>query len=561
MQTTTLPTPSPTLSQRVDAFWQRWRYGVLIITVIVHMVYAFLAGPLMLSDGATQNSALFSLLGGHGVATPVVTSLDDLSQVTYQPVTWWPPTKTFALVPFYAVTQDLWWAAMLLEWSGIILLFTANFAVLEALDTLLPPWSRLAVWLFWLLIQAPTVLDTNLYSLALFTLSLALAVWSVRLSRTHWSWAIAIGLAMGMAAMFRYAYYPYIVVLPFMFTVYAWVKKDLRWVRTALLGLLAAAACIGFITIYNSSQLGTTRLAPVYVDDSTRLYVSNLTRFFPFPVSFLQIQRVLGSVFNRLNNPFVASVILWSIASLFLLVWLRWTWRVVWGFWRRQTPRYSQEVLFFFAVGALVLPMTAAMLTLLSLRSAPSGMWTFVEEVRYYAPTWIFGTVAIAAMIGTGARTRWDRLLKGILLMVLAGTVVIGIPARLANWRFLADTRLPIATEIGGRDFVLYDVLTAVKQQQDQVVVAWSDLWDAAKYISQASLQNVPLLIADGEAWDENSRLHTSQPTVMVIVLPSNYEQVTSHGMTIMRRWIDDYKGVSVYQDQDVIIFTIDVLS
>ena len=110
--------------------------------------------------------------------------------------------------------------------------FSAWFVITETLGDFFSIPVRLALWLFWIVIYNPVLASTDGFTLAIFR-----QVW-------HWSSSDSSGekprtvgslewVSHGIGDSLRYAYWPFVVVVPGSLLFYALLNKRYDWIKWA----------------------------------------------------------------------------------------------------------------------------------------------------------------------------------------------------------------------------------------------------------------------------------------------------------------------------------------
>lgn len=543
----------------LNRIWERWRWLLLALVIVLQCFYAFMGGPAYQHDAGQQNGAVWNLLEGKGVALNTSLNPDDISDVSTYGVTWWPPVKTFLLAPLMGLTgENIWCAAMWLEWVFLAVLFVAYFLLLEAFSESIAPWVRLAIWSAWIFVSAPTSGDTNMMSLACFTLAIALSVWSVRLDRSTLAWGISIGGAMAMSMGLRYAYYPYLIILPLLFAVYGALSQRKAWWRVGLLVAAIGVTTILGIVSYNYAQSGVF-LAQVQ-DETSRVTGQvnwhHLRQFYPFAGDAIGAA-IFSYWIPRLNLPLLWShAMQWAVTLVLCAVQLRFIIPTWLSYLKNRACPHPEA--FFWGASVLVHGLTISMLTYMSLRyiSEVNG-WTQVGDPRYYAPLWPFTVVGVGMMLSQNSFYRVDRFLKGTLVICLVVSLGFGVLNRVGNWRTYARDGIAM----GGlrvQDSTLKDFLGQAQAEGLQAVVFVARFSDTPTYAAaEAGLAHASIYSG---TWNEGMTLQTTRPTRVFLILSPEYVQATDIRTLIMRDWIDTHKAQLLPQERlQGSVFTFDL--
>jgi hypothetical protein len=487
---------------------RRWRFVLLVAAIGLYSLYAFLNGPTFDWDYGYQLGAAQQIVAGNGVTNAYVSTLHDLSNIEYRSVTWWTPGESWFAAALLRITGDIWWSAYLLEVVHIALFFAAWFIILEALEEWLNPKACTLVWLSWVLIFAPIVSGTDQAALAWYSLSLALCLLMVRAPRWMFVFSLGAGLAVGMAAIIRYAYAPMLAVLPVVWAYYALRTGQWRWLRAVLpYGIGAALPMLAILLFFRSA----TGANPAQMDSG--FFLNQLTTLYPFPASSVGASFGVPYIADKLalGKPLLTGV-MWLISGVLVAAFIAMYAKPIWK------PQKTVPTLALFGLHGMatcsIIVVTLAYLTVRYLQFGDG--WTFGSEMRYYAPTWGYFSVAAFALLTQSRASGRQRLL--ILLVIGVVTLCLGAAAftRAANVRHL----LTSAPRYGGTERItspLYQVLTQAAEDGRPVVFVTGNLFDPTKVRSEVALANAAFY--DGTL-DADASLDAQQPVTLVLGVP-----------------------------------------
>ena len=119
-----------TLIRKINPTYLFWFCLLLALTLRVKYEMNF---PQLDSDYATETEAAKNFSEGHGFSVAIVNP-NNLSEITYKPLTMWPVGYAMALLPLYYISGSFINAAVLLQCISVVILifgFIKLFKVLE----------------------------------------------------------------------------------------------------------------------------------------------------------------------------------------------------------------------------------------------------------------------------------------------------------------------------------------------------------------------------------------------------------------------------------------------
>lgn len=520
---------SPPLSAAHDRFykpllnnWHRLRWLLLLLAILVHAVYAYYDSQLITSDIGTQIGAVYNLLDGHGYTVTRVFNPQDLAAVEYRALFSWPPGYSVMLAPLLLLTNDVWWAANILDWLFIILFFVAWFIILEQLPGIFTPGVRLFIWFFWIVIYAPIFTTTNHIAAALYIASLAVFIRGFTHNGSLTGSALLAGVLVAIAALTRYAYLPLIAVMPLALIFYSFFQAQRR---RLLWGLALAYGTIGLLPsilllIHNQVTAGQTTVLEAR-SRAVGFFTENLLTFTPFPLHSMNLDYALRAIVERLTVPYTLyNLIAWGIALLMLVIF---TTVILSGLWRgwQQRPVQQRGDLFFMIVSLLSVIVVVAELSVLAVRyeGREADGWAFVGEPRYYAP--ILGMIFVMLVVSASGNLpgRWIKRLRVPAIAVLVLAVVLGGMVRIANVRYLAGQGL-LSGGVERLDKQPFQVVYTARQETEQPVIM------IAGYVFDTINIQALTAAANGRYFNapvtDDIQPGTSEPVTVILGIPDD---------------------------------------
>ncbi len=390
--------------------------------------YAFSAfGP----DKVCQTAAAQAFVDGRGLSLPIV---DAGLRIGTIPLQGWPPGYSVLVAGALALVGDPFRATVLIDSASVLCLLTSWWVALGTLPSSIRPQVRLLIFAFCALAFVPTTAlpSTDLLALALLSAGWVLAGACGPSTSRLW---LAAGLLAASCAV-RYAYWPIALVVP----VAAAFREPLSQVRRTLTILLAfpLAGVLALAAYMRSSTGAITYFAARH--PTTGWYVGNLLKMHPFPVSVLGLDSFATDFIVKSGLPTALFSLPWlpaAVLGLALITQLRAT-RFESG-----PGAHACGSSYVYSLAALMTVVTVAMLAYLGVRFPPEpfnwalgGVWCYVQEPRYFAPTWYFFLLAtVTTVVAPPRNGRWSKYLQYSCLAVLVTAGALG-SAR-TSWRWV----------------------------------------------------------------------------------------------------------------------------
>jgi len=509
----------------------RGRFLLCLMSIAAALLLLFYNGPELYNDYGIQLGIASQMAQGHGIAIPSVEQATALDNWIYTPVTWWPPAHSTAIALLLPVTHDVWWAAYSVEALYIAVFFLAWYIIIELLPPMVTAHVQTGIWLIWLLLAPPLTNGTNQGALAFYSLSLACLLALIRLPRQVLWLSLGAGLGVMLACFLRYAYMPLLIVFPLVIGRLFWKTHNRRLIAAEAIYSVIVAGGLLLLALFVQSGHGTPANA------TKGFYWENLTKFYPFPADMIG-----GNGIHYLMSRFgLPEALFWGVGwalSLILIGVLLWA---AWQMFRRppsDPDDFMAEVLW--AHGGMTLALVCGSLAYLSVRSpAQGGIWTFVQEMRYFAPTWGYFVIAVAVFASNTALSNTGKRLRILVFIVFTVCLLLQGAVRTVTFATLVR-KLPLG---GGESRILqptYRILRQAVQSGRPVVYMTCDYFDMATLRAEIALATVA--IYDGPFSSELA-LEAAQPVTVVMGVP---KQPKAACTAPLMAWIERYSAVKI---------------
>lgn len=366
-------------------------YGAFVIAIILRLHMEFML-PDMLFDKMYQLTTARHLSQGNGISFALANS-ENLSKFDYRLISVWPPGYALVVAPLLYAGVDFFTAALLIDFLGIFIFFSALYMLLH----LLRPYLKLSILPFIPLYLAVAyspfrlIASTDLLSLAFFLLSWALLFCIIKENKS-----IA-GVGNGMVALFgvssfvcsffRFAYYPLSLLLPTLLVMYA-IRHDRTKLKQGILAFTITLALISIQLFYQSLAADNINfLDQYYPEPQPRLYFEHLLKFDSvFVNSFFHdfiLKKVLKGDLMMVFNLFFTTL-------MAFLLWAGMEQNIILSI-KISNKRKDKLISTFFLFSLIFIITIIVFLTFLSLRYPLdiARNWTFVQESRYFAPVYL----------------------------------------------------------------------------------------------------------------------------------------------------------------------------
>ena len=355
----------------------------------------------------------------------------DLGVAYQESIDGWPAGYSVLATPIIKLTDDPWLADFTLQWAGSVLFFVATYAILKQLHGFTER-SRLGLWCYWAFLCSPlgvgfpyhdytmthgweetTVESSGIIAVGCYSLALAISMTMAARRNPSASMGLIVGGLAGLAGLFRFPYWPLIIVFPLSFGLLAYLDGR-RWLQPSLSSGLAAAAGLTMVAWLDQSLIGS--VAPAYPLRQTGIFWSSLSRFY---VDFLSwpfgMPTSWPSVCASQSWPEIAATLgrrLFDLAVLFALVHSAY---LAFRATREKSENSDLTLPFFWFVGLLTIAITCGMLGILAVRNPPKPWGTTPASIgRYFAPTYLFSVIALFT---SAQQPRFGRIFGAFILL------------------------------------------------------------------------------------------------------------------------------------------------
>jgi len=504
-------------------------------------VLLFYNGPEFSNDYGFQLGAARHLVEGNHISIAFADNAAALDEWTYPRLRWWPPGHTIATALFLPLTQDVWWAAYSVEVIYTALFFFAWYIIIEFSSPRVTPRIQTGIWLTWLLLLSPLTNGTNQGALAFYSLSLAGLLALIRWPRYAVWLGFFCGVSIALALSVRYAYLPLVVVFPLIVGGVFWVIRDRRLLAASAAYSIIVVAGMIFLTFF-MQEGGSTA-----IDSIKGFYWENLLSLHPFPAVSVGGNGI-EYIVRRFGLPaYLFSLTAWGLSVVLTLLLIRATWRSY-----RESSSESSALMdrAFWSHGCLTIGLVVASLAYLSLRSAPQGgIWTYVEEMRYFAPTWTYFTMALAVFVSeTWPMLSFHRRLRTLIIAGFAACLLLQGALRGVNFYSLIR-KLPLE---GGETRILvpsYRMLRQASEAGHPVIYMTCDHFEMSGVHAEVALARAAIY---GGSYSSDLALDAEQPVTVVMGLP---KRQTATCFVPLTAWIERYGAVKIGEIADFVTF------
>lgn len=380
--------PSGLMTSRLAG---RLTLGVVLIAVCLHGYEAFWS-PSSGPDKLGQISAAAALLNGEGYAVarwnPATGGMEHGALNTS------PPLYSLLVAGFVGAGLSPVDAALLLDAAAVALFLLSWAILLRRIEREGAGVNPLAVMILWLAgaspVAAAIVNPTCILALALFSASLAMVVTDTAEQSRAGALARGAtgGLLMAGACLTRYAYVPLAVVAPFALLFRNGRRRPGVWWMAILYVAIPAVTLFPWLQ-RNQERTGSPTFLKANLPEP--LDLGKLKRSYPFPVAALNLD-------SPLSRPILAltagrggrRAAMWVLAVLVSVACLDGLRRMRQAGRGGATNGSASRLLA--EIGLATMVLTVTMLVTLTLREpyqffeGPDRPWTYVAEIRYYAP-------------------------------------------------------------------------------------------------------------------------------------------------------------------------------
>ncbi|MCB9046928.1 MAG: hypothetical protein H6550_12420 [Chitinophagales bacterium] len=392
---------------------------VLLILSCVGRISLTLHYMDLLPDKVRHILAAKNMNEGHGFATSYQ-SIENVTETVYTPITAWPPGYSILVGAMQKITGGYLSAAIAIDVLSVILFYLGLYVLLDRYKEQLNKSIAAFILIFFGVSLAPfgQLSSTDLLSISFFMFAVGLFMkWIDNGMKTNWVVLLFV-LSAFIPAFARYGYYPIVFIFPiFLFALFL-LKRDKAYLfRSVTLFVLFG----GLIALYAYYQYRLSGVTPATtlperhrVDDGVSIYWENIKEFNEFVYN-----GILSDFFitNRLSGTLAL-----IYKSIKLLITFAFCFLIIHVCYREYISKRLRNVNLFILVTYLV---NVSFLVLLSLKNpmdrSMTGdvlyVWTYVIELRYFAPSYILALIFV--LYNYGNWSRFEGLFVNAIIMPL----------------------------------------------------------------------------------------------------------------------------------------------
>jgi hypothetical protein len=409
-------------------------------TVILVRMADTLWNPVFGTDKLNQLAGAINLLEGHGVSY-AYSEAKAPAVIYYKLIDQWPPGYSWLAAAGIFLTSDLYYAVILNDLFFTLLQLVSAAWLISLFPRISSHTKMFWFWAFALNTNLVYMTATDTAAMGGYTLALACVLYSIQQQKGSLWAGITAGMALTFCLVMRYAYLPQAVLMAVMLTLILGLEKNkdqLRFVVSLTVTLLA-----GFAVYYLLSPGGG--IHPVYsgrVVKAKSFFPEHVIRFnyafiYQGFFSVSELRLLVAEIFGSAGTMYHVAVVLTKVAALIAGIAAMIALIVMFGressrLFNKRSP-FMSETIGHSSAFALVLcggmGCNVLLLVYLSLTNpmqtwAKDG-WTFVQEARYYVPSWlslwIAGGISLREKDG---RQLWNSIVYWTPIILLAVNVV-----------------------------------------------------------------------------------------------------------------------------------------
>jgi hypothetical protein len=392
--------------------WDKVSFLAFVVALVVR-AHATLMLPDLPPDKLRQLSTARQWAEGNGV-TMAYAHTDDLANFNFVPVGVWPPGYAILVGTLLKLNVDYVEAAIIADLVGVSSFFFGLFLLVRIFKPYVNPFFSILLFIYFSVAYSPfrLIFSTDLLSLGFFVSSFALMLHMIvkapdMSSVKKYFLAFVVAVLAFLCSFFRFSYYPLSFAIPFIMLLYGMLKVNaLR--KPALLSFGALILFIFLLLSYQKLVANNLNyLTDYHPEQFNHFQFQNLIKFDPVLANaFLpvfQLKKVLGYRIALGMVLFISGFVAVAIFQGPIAVLVNQL--------RRKAIEIS-PISVFYSTGLILCAVNIFFITVLSLRFHPlpvewtsDGLWTYVQETRYFAPTLTFIilfvlTIAFYSLIG-----------------------------------------------------------------------------------------------------------------------------------------------------------------
>lgn len=415
---------------------QRTRYIKIFILIIVLVVSAahVVFDTKFWSDEHHQLSAAVTYNDGHGICFPYA-DISHPDNTVYQPVTQWPTGYSYCLSFMIRLTHSFVLSVILLQLLAVVVFYSGYLLILHVFENFLKKETA-SIALVVIGLSTATFgfySTTDFLAIAFYVFGLALLLRCAYDDKVSFFIPVLAAVFLFFCVFFRYAYYPFVFILPLYFLFWSAIRKNRAM---AIVGSISFFCILAFVLVnifvinshVDSSSNNT--IGGIGNLNSPGLYWNQLKSidFTTFLKSLID-DRILFSIFKFVFPEYVINFIT-VIISLSVLSSLLYFARTTYLAYKNYSCKNTWFMLFFILLALLLIVINYSFLAALSLitpgvSSDIYDNWTFVGELRYYAPTYILVVLSVIVLLyNTEVEIkRIDSIRKGFILVLIVSVI------------------------------------------------------------------------------------------------------------------------------------------
>jgi hypothetical protein len=366
-------------------------------------------------DKARQLFMAQNFMDGQGFSF-CTAEFSDLSKTVCQRIPYWPIGYPLIIAGLNEVFRDYILATIVLDILGVLVLLWAFHTLLVSLELGNRAYMLFMIFTAFAFTPYYYAGSTDFLSASLYLLALSLTLSGLGREGVDPFRYVMIGFTLFIAALLRYAYYPFMLLIPFFLFSHGLLLQKWTSIWRSLITLASSLVPLAGLLVYYNAHFGS----PLFVKSTDHFYFSHLLHMDPFPIKSLFYMEVIEK--NLVQGlPFLESImrpLAWALSLLVLGL-------LICHFFSscgRRRARDSREMLrSFYALLFLTIALNVALLSYYSLKNPPQSFWiewwTYVQETRYYAPSMFLIQVALFVALFKNGGNR--------ILEYTAGTILV----------------------------------------------------------------------------------------------------------------------------------------
>ncbi|MHC4941511.1 MAG: hypothetical protein ACYTG7_00685 [Planctomycetota bacterium] len=376
-------------------------------------------------DKARQFFMAQNFIEGNGFSF-CTADFSDLSRTVCQRIPYWPIGYPLIIAGLNGLLNDYVLSSIVLDVLGVLILLYAFHTLIGVLGLGRRAYILFMVFTAFAFTPYFYAGSTDFLSAALYLFALAMTLSHLGREGVYPLRFILIGLAVFAAALFRYAYYPFLLVIPFFLLVHAVHQKNRSSLYRSLITLAASLLPLIGLLIYYKSHFGS----PFFVKSTDNFFFGHLLHMDPFPLkSIFYLEVIEKNVVQVL--PALESLIRPATWVLSILVLAMMLFHFLSSCIRGRSRESNGILRSFYALLFLTVSLNVALLSWYSLKNPPQSFWidwwTYVQETRYYAPSMLLIQVALFVVLFKNGGNRILEYTTGtILVAAVAFSVIFG---------------------------------------------------------------------------------------------------------------------------------------